>query len=332
MPNYYDLLPPIESSWFIMEYEMLKEYTREIIVEDYFTFARSIGRYNYARWCAWWYWPDTWDAVNQKRINCWARSFDCAWMIKAYGVIKWILTRKEVWIYNSQTLWDEWIPIKPSEAKRWDYTKRIWNDGKTHWAIVMSELSWNVIEVFDWLGWKFETRTLKLYCRKDYCNYLGKWKIYFATNPLLELAMKRNIMIEPFIEHIDLWNNNYYDWNNYLDYTILVKWYSYDSIANQVVNYWYDNSSGDMQLQWTFNCENQWYNYLEISKTNDHWFCQLNWNVSTNRPRISDPRWRTDYMWQAKICLEKWLAVKDKNLWACYKYNNFYQKKFIFIK
>ena len=92
----------------------------EIIIEDYFLFLKKIDKINYARGCAWDSTLPRWDSAKQKRVKCGSKSFDCAWLIKSYGVEKGIIKDTELWLYNSQTLMDlatkkEWVT-----AKRWD--------------------------------------------------------------------------------------------------------------------------------------------------------------------------------------------------------------------
>ena len=181
------------------------EYQRQIIVEDYFTFATELGNYNYVRWCAWGYWPDRRDTVNQKWVRCSKKSFDCGGVIKAYGFIKWILDRREVGHNNSRTLYDFGQPISPEMAQRWDYTywELVAGSGlaATHGAFVSEPLlSW-YITIFDGLGWKFHDRELRLWCDKYYCTYNttnGKYRIKFSTNPLYEIAMTKWVEVQPF--------------------------------------------------------------------------------------------------------------------------------------
>ena len=65
-----------------------------------------------------------------------------------------------------------------------------------------------------------------------------------------------------------------------------------------------------------------WLNPWAHSYTNDHGICQLQYN-STNKVWIDDAR-RNDWKRQAKICVDKWKAVKDKNLRVAYKFRDKY--------
>lgn len=92
-------------------------------------------------------------------------------------------------------------------------------------------------------------------------------------------------------------------------YTIWVVGYPEDSLANEIVNYRRDQSNGDMDMILTFIAENWAFDHTKVSKTNDRWLCQLHWN-KTNRKWIEDERW-SDPMYQAEVCVDKWLAVPN---------------------
>lgn len=101
-------------------------------------------------------------------------------------------------------------------------------------------------------------------------------------------------------------------------YTIWVVGYPEDSLANEIVNYWYDQSSGNLDMIATFMAENWNFDHTKISKTNDYWLCQLHWN-STNRRWIEDERWN-DPMYQAEVCLDKRNAVPNPSkVWYGWK-------------
>ncbi len=113
-------------------------------------------------------------------------------------------------------------------------------------------------------------------------------------------------------------------------WTIWVVWYPEDSLANEIVNYWYDQSNGDMDMILTFIAENWWFDHTKVSKTNDRWLCMLHWN-RTNRVWIEDERW-SDPMYQAEVCVEKWLAVPNPSkIWYGWRIRNKYKDRIYFI-
>ena len=113
-------------------------------------------------------------------------------------------------------------------------------------------------------------------------------------------------------------------------YTIWVVGYPEDSLANEIVNYWRDQSNWDMDMILTFIAENWWFDATKVSKTNDRGLCQLHWN-KTNRKWIEDERW-SDPMYQAEVCVDKWLAVPDPSkVWYGRKVRNRYKDRIYFF-
>ena len=113
-------------------------------------------------------------------------------------------------------------------------------------------------------------------------------------------------------------------------YTIWIVWYPEDSLANEIVNYWRDQSSWDMDMILTFIAENWWFDATRVSKTNDRWLCQLHYN-RTNAKWIEDER-RSDPMFQAEICVDKWLAVPDPSkIRYGWKVRNKYKERIYFF-
>lgn len=320
-----------------------QHFQHEVIVEDFFTFATKLGKYNYARWCAWGYEPDTWSEEKWKRISCWKKSFDCGWVIKAYGFVKWIIPKEDIWHINSTLLYDMAIPMAPQLVERWDYTSRQLVSGSwiasTHGAFVTRPLSWNVIWIFDWLGWRFKERKLIVHCNDRSCMYNtngGHYRIKFSTNPLYELAMSWGIEVQPFQQ--DTWTNItgavqpaptcVSNPDNPLWFHITIDGYAYDSIANKAVNRWYVRNH-DVDMIVTYLCEHWGFNPKVKSLTNDSWICQLHYN-KTNAYWIDNPLRETlDFQMQA--CLDKWNLVVDKNLRACYKNRKPFLNKINFL-
>lgn len=101
-------------------------------------------------------------------------------------------------------------------------------------------------------------------------------------------------------------------------YTIWIVGYPEDSLANEIVNYWYDQSSWNLDMIATFMAENWNFDHTKVSKTNDYWLCMLHRN-KTNRKWIEDERW-SDPMYQAEVCLDKWNAVPNPSkVWYWWK-------------
>jgi hypothetical protein len=109
-------------------------------------------------------------------------------------------------------------------------------------------------------------------------------------------------------------------------WTIWVVGYPDDSLANEIVNYWRDQSNGDLDMILTFIAENWWFDHTKVSETNDRWLCMLHRN-RTNRKWIEDERW-SDPMYQAEVCVEKWLAVPNPSkIWYGWKIRNRYKDR-----
>lgn len=96
----------------------------EIIIEDYFLFLNKIGKIKYARGCMGEYTPARRSEEKQRRVKCSDNAFDCAGLVKAYGIAKGIITSSEASYYNSQTLMDLATPKHATLAKRGDRTSR----------------------------------------------------------------------------------------------------------------------------------------------------------------------------------------------------------------
>lgn len=106
--------------------------------------------------------------------------------------------------------------------------------------------------------------------------------------------------------------------NNCYWFTIGIVWFPYDSDANRVANYRYDQSSWNIDMIATFMAEGM-FNKDAISKTKDYWICQLHYN-KTNAKWIDDER-RSDIIYQADVCLDKWNAVPNPSK-TWYGWNN----------
>ena len=113
-------------------------------------------------------------------------------------------------------------------------------------------------------------------------------------------------------------------------YTIWIKWFPYDSDANRVANYWYDNTSWDLDMISTFMSESM-FNKDSIGKAWERGICQLQPN-RTNNVWINDPRW-SDIMYQAEVCMDKWKAVPvPSKIWSWWRNRNTMKDRILFYK
>lgn len=125
-------------------------------------------------------------------------------------------------------------------------------------------------------------------------------------------------IINQIVEEVDRIEKEECEKNNCYWFTIGIVWFPYDSDANRVANYRYDQSSWNIDMIATFMAE--WmFNKDSISKTKDYWICQLHYN-KTNAKWIDDERW-SDIMYQAEVCLDKWNAVPNPSK-TWYGWNN----------
>ncbi len=279
---------------------------KEIVIEDYFTFAKKLGKLNYARWCA------------GKYTDCWSKSFDCGWVMKAYLVAKWIISKSELlqWLYNSLTLYELWKKKDPRTAKRWDFMYRRWYGANqswnlsTHFSIVARDYTgWNTLWIFDNVvpGWqdKYNERPIKLTCNSTMCHYLGKYRIYIASNWAFEKANERGVEVQPWVDVSPKPMMSIVKTGN----SVSIKWYTENSLANKIASYWYDNIEnksealdmiGTMMQEAMFNINAIWSKW-EVG------ICQL--LPMYNKVFINNPKWLTP-MWQAELCLTKRKLVK----------------------
>jgi hypothetical protein len=113
--------------------------------------------------------------------------------------------------------------------------------------------------------------------------------------------------------------------NNCYWFTIWISWFPYDSDANRVANYWYDQSSGNIDMIATFMAEAM-FNKDAVWSRWEKWICQLYPN-KTNNKRINDSRW-SDIMYQAEVCVDKRLAVPNPSkVWYGWKVRERYKKQ-----
>lgn len=295
--------------------EMLRNYTAEqkdIIIEDYFLFANKIGKIKYARGCIGSYWDN----------GCSSNAFDCAWLIKAYWIAKGILTVAESKYHNSQTLALLWNKKDPYVAQRWDFTARrgygdrsTW-DLSTHFAIISRDYTGgSTLWIYDNVNGPnrniMDERAIKVAVIRGKFHYLGKYRISVYTNGLVQTALDRDISVEQWVDldPVDEVESSEIDPENPMDFSVTIKWYDYDSMANRIASYRYDYNQ-DTKMIAKFMAEAH-FNHLAVGKAWEKWLCQL-MNNKTNRVRLNDPR-REEPMRQAQICVEKWEAVPEHN-------------------
>jgi len=313
---------------------------KEIIINDYFLFATKIWKINYARWCAGWYERATRSEEKQEYISCWKKSFDCGWAMKAYLKAKGIFD--DIGWLNSQKLYELGTPKDPRMAERWDFMYRRWfgdvasGNMSTHFAMVAEDYSgWNEMWIYDNVvpGWvdRYNKRLIRVSCNSKYCSYMGKYRLYIATNGAREVASKAGIEVLPWIDTtpVDTWSlmsvSPITNPANPLGFHITIDWYAYDSEANRIANRWYVRNHSEDMIG-TYLCENWGFNPKSVSHTNDYWLCQLSYRY--NKELIDNPLWET-LPFQKQACLDKWNNVADKDLRVCYDKRKSYMEKII---
>lgn len=293
----------------------------EIIVEDYFLFLDKIGKIRYARWCMGEYTPATRSAEKQKRVRCSDNAFDCAGLVKAYGIAKGILTAKEAWHYNSQSLMTLSTRKHPTLAKRWDRTSWQWYGDRstgnlsTHFAMISRDYTGgNILRIYDNVNgpnnnivWE---RAIRVVYANNSFHYMGKYRIYVYTNGLVSLAQERWITVDRWYDTDIVDDVEASDPNNPLWYSTIISWFDYDSDANKIASYRTDNWWTDYMIA-KFIAEAH-FDVNARGKAGEQGICQLIPN-KTNNVWLKDPRRKQWWEFQAKICLEKWNAVPEKN-------------------
>lgn len=341
------ILNQIEEQQKLLQDEQERNYLaeqEEIIIEDYFLFLNKIKKIKYARGCMWEYTPPKRSEEKQKRVKCSNNAFDCAWLIKAYWIAKGIITSKEAVHLNSQTLMDLTTEKDGRLAKRWDrtiwkgYGERSTGNLSTHFAIVSRDYSGgNILWVYDNVNWNDNNiiweRPLKVaYVHYDNTfRYLGKYYIKIYTNWFVDVARKKWINVERWIdtEEKEILMSQV-DPLNPAGYSVIISWFAYDSLVNRIASYRYDTNQ-DIDMIATFMQESM-FNHLAVWPYGERWLCQLIPN-KTNNVWIRDIRF-SDPMYQAEICLKKRELVSQQNkwiIWAWYKYRHKHKKNIILL-
>lgn len=290
----------------------------EIIIEDYFLFLDKIGKIKYARWCMGEYTPATRSEEKQKRVKCSDNAFDCAGLVKGYGVAKGILSTKEVWHMNSQTIVLLWQHKDASLAQRGDFTSRQGYGDRstgnlsTHFAMISRDYTGgSILWIYDNVNGPNNNIVWERSIRVAYVggkfHYMGKYRINVYTNGLVEAARERGITVE---KRYDTDPKEETKQINPLGYSTIITWYDYDSDANKIASYRTDNWWTDYMIA-KFIAEAHFDIYAR-GKAGEQGICQLMPN-RTNNVWLKDPRREQWWEFQAKICLEKWNAVPEKN-------------------
>lgn len=200
----------VEITWYLETWDIswqmnMQDIQKTIIIEDYFLFLDRLWKINYARGCAWEATPPIWNW--QRRVKCWIRSFDCWWLMKYYWRIKWIFEKSDMAYLRSDSLYALWHPKDPRTAERWDFMYWKWfgkAEWKTHFAVVSSWYNdeTHTMWIYDNANWpntnKTWEREIRVSCDSRKCWYIGRYRIYVATNWLVELASEKWIQVNAF--------------------------------------------------------------------------------------------------------------------------------------
>lgn len=186
-----------------------EEEQKNIIIEGFFDRTKRLGKINYALGCVWAYTPKKRDDEEQRWKGCWAKSFDCSGLLRAYGMWKGIFNQEDIDHNNSTTLFTMGKQKDPREAKRGDFVYFDAIEGSAgsgvsipnHIGIVPKDFSGNWLWILDNLDGTVEERALNTSsCNKDYCTYIWKYRIYVASNGFVEVARQRDIIVKKYID------------------------------------------------------------------------------------------------------------------------------------
>lgn len=302
----------------------------EIIIKDYFLFLDKIWKIKYARWCMGEYTPAT--RNGERWVKCSSNAFDCAGLVKWYGIAKGIITAKEASYMNSQTIVLLGNKKDAILAQRGDFTSRQWfgdrstGDLSTHFAVVSRDYTGgNILWIYDNVNgpnnniiWE---RAIKVSYVRGIFYYMGKYRINVYTNGLVDTAREREITVDRRYDtdpKEEIINAIIPEDPNPHRYSKIIKWFDYDSDANKIASYRADNWATDYMIA-KFKWESQ-FNVNALGKDWEHGLCQLMPN-STNLVWINDPRRNEGREFQAQVCLEKWNAVPDPDkIWFANAY------------
>lgn len=132
----------------------------------------------------------------------------------------------------------------------------------THFSVLSRDYTGgNTMWIFDQvLTNTFHERPISITCNNTMCHYIGKYRIYIASNGAIDLASTRGIDVEPRYDTEPEATGevlmSVVNPKNPLGFSVTIKGYAYDSEANRIASRWYDHSSGDIDMISTFLCEN----------------------------------------------------------------------------
>jgi len=98
--------------------------------------------------------------------------------------------------------------------------------------------------------------------------------------------------------------------------SITHNWYATDSVIQDYVNYAYELWGIDFVK--LIECENGRWDPKRVSKTHDHWLCQLHY--SYNKKFIDSPEFKDPYK-QLDYCYEKYKTNPELRYWPDRKIN-----------
>lgn len=96
-------------------------------------------------------------------------------------------------------------------------------------------------------------------------------------------------------------------------------------VMTEIGRYLLEKSNGDIIMVATFIAES-WLNPNSKSYTSDYGLCQLNYTY--NKKIIDDPRFYTDWKWQADYCVSK-RSVAKHTIWVAY--SSWAYKKYLYL-
>lgn len=313
---------------------------KEIIINDYFTFAEKIGKIFYARGCAGGYEKPSRSDEKQRRIKCSPKSFDCGGAMKAYLVAKWITDSSGIAWLNSSKLYELGLPKDPRSAERGDFMyRRGYNDVasgnmSTHFSVVSRDYTgWSSMWIFDnvvpWWVDRYNEREIKVACNEHLCRHLGKYRIYISNNWAVEMASTNAAVVVPWIDtDVDTWEQlmSMVDLANPLGFSVTISGFAYDSDANRIASYRYDKNQ-DLDMIATFIVESH-FDTNAIGPVWEKWLCQL--LPAYNKQRVNNPQRSSGWQYQAEICRRKREAVPKKSIiWMWYNVRGLEKKNIV---
>ena len=119
--------------------------------------------------------------------------------------------------------------------------------------------------------------------------------------------------------------NNIWSWESEKTNQGWVKFVLSNEQQSEVANYLWSKNPDPAMLA-TFMAESGLFPWSK-SNTSDFWLCQLNYTY--NKKIIDDPRFFTNWKWQADYCVSKWL-VANHNIWVAYSSKAYIKYLYLF--